>query len=61
MTDLARTLALDETRIGYHFVGATLPVDGGTWLDRLAKFVHRNARHVVDPPCLKLRRLTLSL
>jgi len=24
MTDLARTLALDETRIGYHFVGATL-------------------------------------
>ena len=24
MTDLTRTLALDETRIGYHFVGATL-------------------------------------
>ena len=37
MTDLARTLALDETRIGYHFVGATLrdgrpiPPDG-EWL-----------------------------
>jgi hypothetical protein len=24
MNDSTRTLALDETRIGYHFVGATL-------------------------------------
>ena len=44
MTDLARTLALDETRIGYHFVGATLrdgrpiPPDG-EWLEHDGKVV----------------------
>ena len=44
MTDLTRTLALDETRIGYHFVGATLrdgrpiPPDG-EWLEHDGKVV----------------------
>ena len=58
MTDLARTLALDETRIGYHFVGATLrdgrpvPPDG-EWLEHDGKVVMCNSglhasRHPLD-------------
>ena len=58
MTDLARTLALDETRIGYHFVGATLrdgrpiPPDG-EWLEHDGKVVMCNSglhasRHPFD-------------